>query len=55
MDSGVRHLYVDLAGVSDCRALSYECIRWEYAFERVALQHELLQSTTTSASALVIS
>ncbi|KIN94901.1 hypothetical protein M404DRAFT_34605 [Pisolithus tinctorius Marx 270] len=49
MDSGVRRLYVDLAGVSDCRALSYECIRREYAFECVALQHELsLQSNVMS-------
>lgn len=33
MDSGVRRLYVDVAGVSDGGAVSYEFIRQEYTFE----------------------
>ncbi|KIO10509.1 hypothetical protein M404DRAFT_21440 [Pisolithus tinctorius Marx 270] len=54
MDSGVRRLCVDIAGVSDVGAISYEILRREFTFECVAVHYDLSVGSLYPTGSLLV-
>ncbi|KAI6143125.1 hypothetical protein BKA82DRAFT_35555 [Pisolithus tinctorius] len=54
MDSGVRLLYIDVAGVGDDAAISYEFVHQEYMLKHVTVQNDVSERTVYPASSLLV-